>query len=120
MSELSWIIYLAGVSGGLSVVAAGVSIAAFVVGYFAAVDASNCYIDQRHKPLAVVKAAAAAFSVSLLLAVLLPSRETVFAIAAVEFGSDYVASPDGKRVTGKAAQALEAWLDRQIEEKNDE
>ena len=111
MSELSWLIYLAGVSGGLSVVAAGVSLAAFGVGYFAAVAASNSYIDQRRKPLAVVKAAAITFVASLALAVLLPSRETVFAIAAVE----YVASPDGQRVTGKAAQALEAWLDRQIE-----
>ena len=116
MSELSWIIYLAGVSGGLSVVAILVAMFAFVAGLFLAYAAADAWAeDEQEKRFRGFLTAVTAFFVSLALTVLLPSRETVFAIAAVEFGSDYVASPDGQRVTGKAAQALEAWLDSQIE-----
>ena len=46
----------------------------------------------------------------LMLSVVVPSQETIYAIAASETGETALKSDTG----GKAVQALNAWLDRQI------
>lgn len=49
-------------------------------------------------------------------ACLFPSKDTMYAIAASEMGEEVLKSGVGTRAT----KALEAWLDRQIEEQTEE
>jgi hypothetical protein len=109
MNSLSWMIYLADVASGLSVMLAIVAtLAACAVGFsllWAAIEEDDISMAapwaKRLLPVAVGCA---------LLAVLIPSPGTVYAIAASETGEAALKSETG----GKAVQALNAWLDRQI------
>lgn len=105
MNSLSWMLYLAEVSHSLSVAA---MIGAFVSGLAIMFHgtSSATYGDEFlvHRPLAWTCVAA------LLIACALPSKETVYAIAASETGEQALKS----KTATKAIQALDAWLDKQI------
>lgn len=47
---------------------------------------------------------------AIIITIVVPSRETLYAIAASELGEQALQTP----LVGKMGQALEAWLDRQI------
>lgn len=127
MNNLSWLIYAADVSVGLSVI---LGISGFFATFSGAITliwatfSGEPYIyrgEQREKRIAQHEATkatvkrrsprliAAGLSAWILVAVI-PSKETVYAIAASEMGEEVLKS----QTAGKAMQALNAWLDRQI------
>lgn len=142
MNSLSWLLYIAGVSGnftalfgwvGLAVLIGGICTYCVSIGF--RVDGReelNSY-DYRDETSAKYKRAiedkddAMKQAVSLsfwgrfmiitalimwLLGAALPSKETVYAIAASEMGEELLKTP----TAAKATKALDAWLDKQIAE----
>ena len=122
MNNLSWLIYLAGVVNS-------VGILAFIVGcgacgaFFAGLGVSTGeYYDddegarKRRFGYKMVKYSVAAFLACSLLLIVLPGRETIYAIAASEMGEELLNSETGS----KAVKALDAWLDRQIADDSDD
>lgn len=128
MNSLSWMIYLADVSdgvgrlfGGLTFVS-GISTVLCAIGFYATMTAPDVYgWEDRDAKLAAhtklhlmlgktIPRAVAGFLVFGLCAGALPSKETVYAIAASEMGEQLINTP----TAGKAVKALDAWLDRQI------
>lgn len=111
MNELSWMIYFAGVVGALGTVMALIA-AALIIG--TPVAAFFLSFDEHVEPhISRMKVNWRLFSLGIALAImacLIPSKETVYAIAASETGESVLHSETG----GKAVQALNAWLDLQI------
>lgn len=107
MNSLSWMIYLAGVASGLGaafVVFAVLSAMAsliLVMAHF--IEDANC--------LRWLRVTLPCMLVLSVLSILTPDKETVYAIAASEFGEEALKSPE----VSKARQALNAWLDKQID-----
>lgn len=128
MNSLSWMIYAADVVGGIGNLAVGVVVAslaaqgAFVGVYFANGDGNYIYSTQdRDRTLASraqarttatkwLKRIPVIFGATLVIAAVIPSSSTVYAIAASEMGESALHSDTGS----KAVKALNAWLDRQI------
>ena len=114
MNSLSWMIYLAELSQSIGFVC---GIAGIVYLIVAVVKTMNVHSEDFGDG-SVTKAAAKSFfgragKVALpllLIATLVPSKATIYAIAASEMGETALNSETG----GKAVQALNAWLDRQI------
>lgn len=114
MNSLSWMLYLADVTESVGVLLgliAAVGIAGTSFAGFVAFAAEEPEIGK-----AIFKWG---YSISLpaaLICALIPSKTTIYAIAASEMGEEVIKSP----TAGKAIKALDAWLDRQIEgEKHD-
>lgn len=111
MNDLSWFLYLADVAQNLkSALVLGGSIA--LIG---AIATAPFWLDEdfagkhgKRYAMGVIFIA----PVVLLLAMLLPSANTMYAIAASELGEQAVMSDTGKKI----ANALEAWLDKQLEQ----
>ena len=132
MNSLSWMIYLADLTGNiagllglLSFLTGTGAVIATVMHLVWAGDTPNIYsyedADRRAMKVAAHdrKAASAGkwgprlfitCGVFALLCAVLPSKATMYAIAASETGEDVLNSETG----GKAVKALNAWLDRQI------
>lgn len=111
VNSLSWMIYLADVTGGLNSLAGFVGGGATII--FAVWPWRNQWMDDFHNgegvrpaPKRLVAIALGAF----LIAAILPSSSTIYAIAASEMGEKALNTQTG----GKAVKALDAWLDRQI------
>jgi hypothetical protein len=116
MNSLSWLIYLADVADSLGstltvtlVVGCFAAASRLFVGFVRAAETNNkIYWAEAcravGKPLAVL-----VLPLVILLAAI-PSSGTLYAIAASELGETALKSEAG----GKAVQALNAWLDRQI------
>jgi amino acid permease len=117
MNSLSWLIYLAGVVSSIGVIAAFVAFVAFVtffvgiIFYFQHPDDDEYDKPKRASGVSMMKRSAIAFTVCSLLMVVLPGRDTIYAIAASEMGEELLDSETGS----KAVRALDAWLDRQID-----
>lgn len=115
MNNLSWMIYLAEASGSLSFV---LGLAAVVFLFAAVCKTLAVFCDdfetgnpKTRRKGRIYFAAAFKFAAPLAAAsVVLPSSQTVYAIAASEMGEKALNSETG----GKAIKALDAWLDRQI------
>lgn len=120
MNDLSWLLYLAGVcdnAGGTFGFLAFVTAISAVLGCIAYMTAAVDLYDEKQE--AVQKIAGRAvwggvvgFLLSVILLVVTPTKETVYAIAASEMGEEVLKSP----TAGKALKALDAWLDKQIVE----
>lgn len=118
MNQLSWIIYLADVAGtakGLCLTAVILSGVVFAAMAFAAMIMSfDSYGDDALKPWKDLGNRAKKWAwvpaVAGLAMALVPSQGTLYAIAASEMGERALKSETG----GKAVEALNAWLDRQI------
>lgn len=106
MANAIWLMYLADVVGSLAVVGGlGVFVA---LGYAAIARLSTAIDDEPCPPSvkpALIIAAVLAGAVSLI-----PSKTTIYAVAAVSVGEQALNTPTGD----KAMRALNAWLDRQI------
>lgn len=128
MNNLSWLIYAADVADGIgtahAIVLLGcilVSVAGVVV-WFTNDPGESVYswqdkdltIASRHRARSIVERAAKhvglTFFAALIVAVIVPSQTTIYAIAASEMGEEVLKSP----AATKAMKALDAWLDRQI------
>lgn len=119
MNNLSWMIYLAGVAGSLNaaivLLTLGTAIACAVGIVYGANLKDRSYRDKDlwqkgHEVQRFWLRALVVPIALLLLSIPIPSQDTVYAIAASELGEQALHSPTG----GKAMQALDAWLDRQI------
>lgn len=117
MNYLSWLIYLANVSDKLSFVMTFMAVAtavAFVIWLIAgccAVDADynkddwRCWRKVGYTLVPI-------FFVTFIINAILPSKETVYAIAASQVGEQVLKTP----LAGKAEHALESWLNKQIKD----
>jgi DMSO reductase anchor subunit len=105
MNSLSWMLYLADVSRGITIGMASL-IAASSLGIFM-MWVSHCIDGNRAPPkwLHIITALA------IFLVAIIPSRDTIYAIAVSEMGEDALKS----KTDGKAFTALDAWLDKQVE-----
>jgi len=117
MNSLSWLMYtadvVAGIGGALAlIVILGIGAVALRV-IWSMVTYSNYEDDQSLTAgkSTVVKALTVVL-IALLIDVLVPSKETVYLIAASEVGEQVVTSEEGKRVLGK----IETWLDNKLGE----
>lgn len=123
MNELSWLIYAGDVAdevNGLGSAAIVVSVLAVVVsaaalGLGAFVSADDYHNEDAGKPIKafsgkLLKAVLPWCAALIVAGVVVPSKDTVYAIAASEMGERVIKSETG----GKAVEALNAWLDRQI------
>jgi hypothetical protein len=119
MNSLSWMIYWAGVLDSLAFLMSGV-IALSVFSFFPLVmgwmhydgdsgddKAARAKIKKFFRRIVVV------FISVCVAGVFLPSGNTIYAIAASEYGEEALKMPEAS----KARQALNAWLDAQITEK---
>ena len=112
MNTLSWLIYLADVSGDIDAVLWVVAILATVISVLAAFIGMVVAFDEEGKEVSKL-AWRLFFTRSLPLALIfsilsgfVPAKETVYAIAASEVGEEVLDGTNGR--------ALNAWLDRQI------
>lgn len=113
MNELSWMIYAAEVSGRLSSLFSFVAGAGLIFGG----AASIAYLAEFKEVPKLSKVFLPIFGCMAIVAALLPSPSTIYAIAASEIGEEVLKSP----TANKAMKALDTWLDKQIkEEENDE
>lgn len=113
MNSLSWFLYLSnvvanlqplfGISGTIGVVVAGFLLAAFFI--------------EGWKPgssYGVKVFFASLFFI--FIACLIPSKSTMYAIAASQMGERIVAAPEMSGVTSDAEKALRKWIRKQIED----
>lgn len=120
MNGISWLIYFANVCGNLGGVlfalvflSLALTIALILYG---GVERDHAYPgDERHNAAMAIQGKALRFGIPtavliLFLSVLVPSQDTVYAIAASETGERVLKTDTGN----KAVAALNAWLDRQI------
>ena len=131
MNDLSWMIYAADLVGGLDGTASGIAGIATLagigstIGWFALGSNPECYSFEdkearvanhaasRQTLAKAIKWSLIGAPAAMLVASLIPSANTVYAIAASEVGEEVVKSPTAT----KAMKALDAWLDRQITDK---
>lgn len=113
MNQLSWLLYLADVSassegwliffGGLATFVSGI-ILIVITGVESDGEKAPAFLGQ------TLFMSIPTLLICVLLSVFLPSKETVYAIAASELGEQVMNSDTGQR----AGRALNAWLDKQI------
>ena len=123
MNSLSWMLYLADVTGSFSTVlsfsAIGGGLGGLVAVIAAAISTDLDNIGKAEKrPIFKTgwKAGGGFFKFAIavaLVASVIPSKTTIYAIAASEVGEDLAKT----ETATKAVKALDAWLDRQIAEK---
>lgn len=120
MNQLSWLIYLAGVSGNLQgfliFLCIALGIGGMISGGIGFAMMHDAYDDDDRKKIKVTLK----FSKTALIAMIgfgvfssvMPDRNTLYAIAVSEMGERVLSTP----TAGKAFKALDAWLDDQIKE----
>lgn len=108
MNELSWMIYAADVCGKVFFAAGLLAVVGAVGGAF--IGAMLRDEGNHEEGKAIHKWTLRVCPALLFLAVITPSKDTVYAMAASEMGEKVVQS----QTANKAMQALNAWLDRQI------
>lgn len=114
MNDLSWFLYFAGVSQGVGVVSTILGVITILGGGFVFVSYA---IGGDFDEVKQYFGRTVGFAVAMLfIAVIVPSKTTVYAIAASEAGESALQSKTG----GKAMKALDAWLDRQISGESEE
>ncbi len=111
MNSLSWIIYLAGVSQSISVLLGFAAVLTlFGLVFFGIVyEFSNDFMLAARKWIFIAAGCA-------IVAALIPSKESIYAIAASEYGEEVLKTPEAS----KARKALNSWLDAQIKEQKPE
>src|ERR1017187_8787325 len=105
MNSLSWAIYAADVCQGLSIIFEMLGGLTVVVTGIA----SALSVIDGNGPVPHWKALLGAGMASLFVAAVLPSKETIYAIIASEYGDKLLHT----QTAGKAEKALDAWLDKQ-------
>lgn len=117
MNDLSWLIYFADVAGSMGWAFNFIFIISSIVFVL------NCTLGFTHAEEKATKEAWSLWRkflwnsliigfVSFILTGIIPSKNTIYAIAASEMGEEIVKS----ETAGKAVKALDNWLDKQIDE----
>jgi predicted MFS family arabinose efflux permease len=119
LNALSWLIYLASVVSSIGVLAftvAVLSVLVFLAGLMVVcANIDEGYESERNTGFKLLIGSTRVFVICALLLVVLPGRDTIYAIAASEMGEELLNSETGS----KAVKALDAWLDRQIADDED-
>lgn len=118
MNELSWLIYAADVAGDANIVCSFIFYAGFIaLPIYALVKGAARAFNYDFHPDPVTPSIASLGKalwlpvvIAGVIGVAVPSSGTLYAIAASEMGEKVLNSETG----GKAVEALNAWLDRQI------
>lgn len=111
MNSLSWFLYLSEICDRASFIFGMTSL----VGSFAAAWAAGYTVCERRKAPTFLFWAAPLLATLALSAFLLPSKNTMLAIAASEFGEKIAATNDAKEIASDAKQAVRSWIKKQIE-----
>ena len=108
MATVIWLLYLADVAQGLSVVLGAGGVVALVIcgSYYLISRDEYLGVDEPKSVRPIVIPALVAVSI----AAILPSKTTIYAVAAVTAGDKALQTETGS----KAVRALNAWLDKQI------
>jgi hypothetical protein len=116
MNALSWLLYLADVLGGLTVVfgVAAAGLAIYCAGSALVFVAEDLSSDFPRFWTIWWRAAISCF-VLVVLAVALPSKQTLYAVAISEVGERVVMSESVQGMANDATKALHQWIKRQIE-----
>lgn len=118
MNSLSWLIYLAEALSSADNLFGAISVIACVMAIFSGAamfffqgdgDIDISLIKKTFKITAVVCA------VSSLIAVVLPSKQTIILIAASELGQAAIQSEGAQRVIDPSLRYVESWLNNEIE-----
>jgi hypothetical protein len=115
MNDLSWMIYWADTFGkmssafGFAAFLGVVPVGAITIMRFAAAGSEE---EIARTAKAWFPKVVLIWALCLSVAIFTPSSQTVYAMAASEIGEEVITSP----TAGKAMKALDAWLDRQINE----
>ena len=115
MNQLSWMIYLADVAGNFVLVLSALGLIGTLGGGIIWAMSCDPYLSMDGARPKARKACVGGVAVLFFVAIV-PSKSTIYAIAASELGEDVLKSETGS----KALKALDAWLDRQIEGETDE
>ena len=116
MNSLSWLIYLADVAGNLDsfffalMIVSIIAAVIWVIVMFSALDENEGPTFWRPWRRIGYFVIAPLFFTGVILGSVVPSRDTVYAIAASEMGERALRTPTADR----AFKALNSWLDRQI------
>ena len=105
MNSLSWIIYLAGIVSDLAVIT-------FIFGclLLCCITAIAAEENDIYEALNITKKYLIIYFIVVIINILIPDKNTIYAIAASEYGEDMINS----KITNKSIKALDAWLDEQI------
>lgn len=115
MNDLSWFLYFADVVGnlrptlGVCTVFAGFATAILSTTLIATSDGYSNEVNLTTKK--VLRIVAPFFIVILLVATLIPSRETVYMIAGSQAGEFVVNSPEGKEILGDIKEVIKHQLE---------
>lgn len=110
MNSLSWFLYFADVLPAVSRLLGFISVLGSLV---FSIILALCFEGGFKYPLKLTKWVYPIAAVMLIVSVLIPEKNTLYAIAASEMGEKVVES----RLGQKAQQALEAWIDNQLPKK---
>jgi len=121
MTNLSWMLWLSdlapNIQGAAGIATALCSVGAVITTIIYLVDSS--YPEQLPEParrriLLVARRLWIVVGTATIIAVLMPSKTTIIAIAATESAAMVLKSPDGKEITSEALVAVKQWLRSQI------
>jgi len=107
MNSLSWLIYWANVVEGIRGLFFTTATLGVVVSIFAA---THGFIEGDRQSFRYLRITVPCIVLSALLSIFTPTKDTLYAIAASEFGEEVLKTPEAN----KARAALNAWLDEQI------
>jgi hypothetical protein len=112
MGSVIWLLYLADVVGSVSALLSVARVLTIVGcgGYLFIAAMMNDCADKKLPLMSATRPYLIGAAISLAVACLLPSKETIYAAAAVSAGEKALNTPTGDR----AVRALNAWLDRRI------
>jgi hypothetical protein len=109
MNSLSWMIYLADVVGNVGAIC-GIILVVVGIGLILVAIPLTVDPDEHDALRRPWRNGLVAWIVVAAISSVIPSKDAIYAIAASEMGETALNSETG----GKAVQALNAWLDRQI------
>lgn len=110
MNNLSWLLYIADVIGNLGPAFVILGCVTIVVAFLALL------ITEGESGVKGIIISIIVGVILLVTAAFIPSKETVYAIAASEMGEELLKTP----TAAKATKALDSWLDKQITEQTKE
>lgn len=112
-----WIIYLADVVGGLTALFGVFGMLILVLQCFAFPifnDICDSYKEGQAKAFGLIKIATPSALFMLLLAVFIPSKQTIYMMAAAKVGQDIVEAPATKEISDKVLKLINQKLDEQL------
>lgn len=114
MNNLSWFLYLSDIAGNIQ----GLCVAIILVIGIITALCFAAYSMEENAAAALPLGLKLLFRVivpAVVIAVLIPQKNTMYAIAASELGDRLAHSPQGQELTSDAMKALQQWIKKQIE-----